>query len=47
MAEPPSLTSWEVFAQSANANVLYTGDSVLPTGDKRFLAVVISKLWEL
>lgn len=30
------------------AGILFdTGDSVLPTGDKRFLAVPISKLWEL
>ncbi len=27
--------------------VLYTGDSVLPSGDKRLMAVPISKLWEL
>lgn len=27
--------------------ILYTGDSILPTGGDRFLAVPISKLWEL
>jgi len=27
--------------------VFYAGDSILPTGDDRFLAVPISKLWEL
>jgi predicted AAA+ superfamily ATPase len=27
--------------------LFYTGDSILPTGDDRFLAVPISKLWEL
>lgn len=27
--------------------ILYSGDSILPSGDKRFLAVPISKLWEL
>lgn len=27
--------------------IFYTGDSILPTGDERFLAVPISKLWEL
>lgn len=27
--------------------VLYTGDSVLPRGDKRLMAVPIAKLWEL
>ena len=27
--------------------VFYTGDSILPTGDDRFLGVPISKLWEL
>ena len=27
--------------------IIYTGDSILPSGDKRFLAVPVSKLWEL
>jgi len=27
--------------------VFYSGDSILPTGDDRFLAVPISKLWEI
>jgi predicted AAA+ superfamily ATPase len=27
--------------------IFYTGDSILPTGDERFLAVPVSKLWEL
>ena len=27
--------------------ILYNGDSILPSGDERFLAVPISKLWEL
>jgi uncharacterized protein len=27
--------------------IFYAGDSILPTGDERFLAVPISKLWEM
>lgn len=27
--------------------IIYTGESILPVGDDRFLAVPLSKLWEL
>lgn len=49
---PSDLKGLHRLADNAGADfqsgiIFYSGDSIIPTGDNRFLAVPISKLWEL
>ena len=43
---------WERLAEQAGTDfqrgiVFYTGESILPLGDENYLAMPLSKLWEL